>query len=334
MPQGAARLNFSSFLKLAGRTQIGVAPGGGSVTELFVFREPIVRRLTAGGRWIRTTGTAAQKPWISAAFRALRGYRRGSETIPPDGSALVLLRLEPLHRARLGHGLSRLWLAGLRGGFRLLAVQLIYTFARHRLDQQFAERPDQGINAVRRIPRRGPVDIRSKICHLVFELREGADVMDAALVVERRHRFGPHHLATRGADRGKRDVWVDHAKRGPDHVAAIVDLGDDAVGPMRPVGGDRQAGPLGRRITPREVGQHIAVAVLSLPATMMPVSSASSPDVTAGSMATTTRVIAGAERSRLASIEPSDHSAPGVSSSSSASSSCRPSRVPSYLRMI
>jgi hypothetical protein len=31
---------------------------------------------------------------------------------------------------------------------------------------------------------------------------------------------------------------------------------------------------------------------------MMPVSSASSPDVTAGSMATTTRVIAGAERSR------------------------------------
>src|SRR6516162_10499521 len=122
MPQGAARLNFSSFLKLAGRTQIGVAPGGGSVTELFVFREPIVRRLTAGGRWIRTTGTAAQKPWISAAFRALRGYRRGSETIPPDGSALVLLRLEPLHRARLGHGLSGLWLAALRGGFRLMAV--------------------------------------------------------------------------------------------------------------------------------------------------------------------------------------------------------------------
>jgi uncharacterized protein YllA (UPF0747 family) len=34
----------------------------------------------------------------------------------------------------------------------------------------------------------------------------------------------------------------------------------------------------------------------------MPVSSASSPDVTAGSMATTPRVISGAERSRLASI--------------------------------
>src|SRR5580700_11167735 len=54
--------------------------------------------LAAGGRWSRTCGTAAQKPWISAAFRALRGYRRGSQTIPPDGSAFLLLRLDPLHR--------------------------------------------------------------------------------------------------------------------------------------------------------------------------------------------------------------------------------------------
>jgi hypothetical protein len=68
---------------------------------------------------------------------------------------------------------------------RPAGVKLKYTFALHRLDQQCAERPDQGINAVRRIPRRGPVDIRGKICHLVFELREGADVMDAALLVER-----------------------------------------------------------------------------------------------------------------------------------------------------
>ena len=93
--------------------------------------------------------------------------------------------------------MSRLWLAALRGGFRLLVVPLIYTFALHGLDQQFAERPYQGINAVRRIPRRGAVDIRCKIRHLVFELREGADVMDAALLVERRHRFGSHH-ARRG----------------------------------------------------------------------------------------------------------------------------------------
>ena len=112
--------------------------------------------------------------------------------------------------------MSRLWLAALRGGFRLLVVPLIYTFALHGLDQQFAERPYQGINAVGRIPRCDPIDIRGKSRHLVFELRKGADVMDAALLVERRHRFGSHHLATRGADRGKRYVWVDHAKRRPD----------------------------------------------------------------------------------------------------------------------
>ena len=72
-----------------------------------------------------------------------RGCRHGS-------ASLVLRRqpLEPLRRAGLGHGLSRLWLAALLGGFRLLTVQLIYTFALHRLDQQFAERPNQGINAV------------------------------------------------------------------------------------------------------------------------------------------------------------------------------------------
>jgi hypothetical protein len=53
--------------------------------------------------------------------------------------------------------------------------------------------------------------------------------------------------------------------------------------------------------TSRDVGQHIAAAVLVL-AGHDDAGSASSPDVTAGSMATTTRVISGAKRSRLASI--------------------------------
>src|SRR6516164_7029269 len=82
---------------------------------------------------------------VSSVGAACRSCRRGSGS----GSAMLFPRLEPLRRAGLGHGLSRLWLAALRGGFRHLAVQLIYTFALHRLDQQFAERPDQGINAVR-----------------------------------------------------------------------------------------------------------------------------------------------------------------------------------------
>ena len=57
----------------------GALTGGGP------FSACSCRGLTDGSRsktessqtWIRTTGTAAQKPWISAAFRALRGYRRG-----------------------------------------------------------------------------------------------------------------------------------------------------------------------------------------------------------------------------------------------------------------
>ena len=60
------------------------------------------------------------------------------------------------HSIEPGWGLSRLWRAALRGGFCVPAVQLKYTFARHPLDEQVVERPHQGINAVRRIPRRGP----------------------------------------------------------------------------------------------------------------------------------------------------------------------------------
>ena len=49
-------------------------------------------------------------------------YPGAQDKIRPNGSAFLLLCLEPLHRARLGHGLNRLWLAALRGGFRLLVV--------------------------------------------------------------------------------------------------------------------------------------------------------------------------------------------------------------------
>ena len=67
----------------------------------------MVCRLIAGGRWIRTTGTAAQKPWISAALLPVQKPRppifipggaadhdaRPSERVPigpacPDGVGL------------------------------------------------------------------------------------------------------------------------------------------------------------------------------------------------------------------------------------------------------
>jgi len=57
----------------------------------------------------------------------------------------------------------------------------------------------------------------------------------------------------------------------------------------------------------------------------MPVSSASSPELTAGSIATTILARCGVVASRVASIRAWLHNAPGVSSSSSALSSCRPS---------
>src|SRR5258707_1194664 len=70
---------------------------------------------------------------------------------------------------------------------------------------------------------------------------------------------------------------------------------------------------------------------------MMPVSSASSPELAAGSMATTTRTRSGITNpigGRAASMSARLHSAPGTSSSSSAFRSWRPSRGPSDFLMI
>jgi hypothetical protein len=59
--------------------------------------------------------------------------RRGSR----HGSAFLLLRLGPLHRAGLGHGLNRLWLAALRGGGGFLAVEFGEAPALHLRIQHF-----------------------------------------------------------------------------------------------------------------------------------------------------------------------------------------------------
>src|ERR1700746_3849947 len=49
----------------------------------------------------------------AAGFRSIPGITGVSAGLL---NRYHLLRLEPLHRARLGQGLSRLWLAALRGG--------------------------------------------------------------------------------------------------------------------------------------------------------------------------------------------------------------------------
>ena len=73
---------------------------------------------------------------VSSVGAACRSCLRGSRS----GSARFLVLGEILHRAGLGHGLSRLWLAALRGGFAVLAPQPILS----RLLPPDAERRRKG----------------------------------------------------------------------------------------------------------------------------------------------------------------------------------------------
>ena len=84
-------------------------------------------------------------------------------------------------------------------------------------------------------------------------------MMHPALLVKRGDRLGARHLAVRGMHRGKRHVRVGHAQHRLDHLAAIVDLRDDAVGVVRAVSADRGPGPFQRRVTAGRVFQHITV---------------------------------------------------------------------------
>src|SRR5260370_15943355 len=82
-----------------------------------------------GGRDPQALGECGSKPEVSLPRRlpaVCSGYRHQAYTSrvgSRHGSALLLLLLEPLHRAGLGHGLNRLWLAALRCGFCLPAVE-------------------------------------------------------------------------------------------------------------------------------------------------------------------------------------------------------------------
>ena len=86
-------------------------------------------------------------------------------------------------------------------------------------------------------------------------------MLDAALLVERGHRLGPNDLAPGRVHRAIGDVVVDHAQGRLDHLAAVVGLGDDAIGAVPLIGGDRDAGPLDRRVMPRQISEHVAAAL-------------------------------------------------------------------------
>ena len=63
-----------------------------------------------------------------------------------------------------------------------------------------------------------------------------------ALFVQRGDRLRARHLAARGVHRGERHVRIDDAQCRLDHIAAVVNFGDDAVGLVRRVSGDRFPG--------------------------------------------------------------------------------------------
>ena len=141
----------------------------------------------------------------------------------------------------------------------LLAVQFEDALAGHRLDEQIGEGPDQGIDAIGRIAGRRPVKIGRKAAHLILELRKRSDLVHTPLLVECGDRLRPHHLAARRADGGERDIRIDHAKGRLDHLAAVVDLGDDAIGLMLAIEPDGDARPFGRRVAARTIAEDVAV---------------------------------------------------------------------------
>ena len=106
-----------------------------------------------------------------------------------------------------------------------------------------------------------PVKIADKLAHLIFERRERADVVNFALLVECSYRLGPDDLAAGRAQRRKADIRVNHPDGRLDHLAAIVDLGDDPVSLVAVIETDRDAGPFGWRVATGLVREHITVPI-------------------------------------------------------------------------
>ncbi len=86
-------------------------------------------------------------------------------------------------------------------------------------------------------------------------------MMNAALLVQGRHRLGADRLASACAQRLEGRVGLDRAQRGFHHLAAIVHLGDDAVALVAPERRDRAGRPIARAVTAREIVQHIGGVV-------------------------------------------------------------------------
>ena len=82
-----------------------------------------------------------------------------------------------------------------------------------------------------------------------FERREGADVVNAPLFVERRHRLSSNDLSAGRSHCRITDIRVDHPDCALNHIPAVVDLGHNPIGFVLAVQRDSGAGPFGQRIS-------------------------------------------------------------------------------------
>ena len=87
--------------------------------------------------------------------------------------------------------------------------------------------------------------------------------MDAALLVERRYRFGSGSLASAGMNQPDWHVGVDGAKRVADHVTTLIGFSYQEVGLVPVVRRDCCSSPVVRCSSQRDVIDDVAVAILT-----------------------------------------------------------------------
>src|ERR1700746_2814609 len=105
-----------------------------------------------------------------------------------------------------------------------LAINFVNPPAGHLFDQEIGQCPNERVNPIRRVPGRTGREVAMRVCgkgaHLVLELRERAEVVYPALLVERGNRFCSSYLSP-GSTHGREGrVWLDDSQRRLDHVAA------------------------------------------------------------------------------------------------------------------
>src|SRR5690625_4567611 len=118
-------------------------------------------------------------------------------------------------------------------------------------------RPTERINPVRP----GLTARWRPVRHLVLQLRVNAHVVHSAALVQGADRFSSDCFTAGGADTFVGNVPVDTADDAFDHVAALVDFRNDAVGLVPAVGGDGGLRPFIRAAPDAQVLEDVSVLI-------------------------------------------------------------------------